>query len=376
MPIFPAGGALNRRSLTERLHAPARRRLGAPLGAALIGAVAGGSAIAAPSTRPLSAGLEGTASTRWSIFDLIGNRTPAPTRAVGRMLYVNSGSRAAKQAEAWRRSRPADAAVMDRIAAQPVASWIGDWNSDVRSAVNGVVTTAARAGAVPVIVAYNIPQRDCGSHSAGGARNGAAYRTWIRQFVAGLGGHAAIVVVEPDALGHTSCLTAAARTERYALIRDAVEQLAAKPNVSVYIDAGHAEWVPAAEMGARLVQAGVGRAAGFALNVSNFIGNSANIAYGEQVSRHTGGKSFVIDTSRNGAGPTADREWCNPAGRALGTAPTTDTGHRLVDAFLWIKAPGESDGSCGGGPRAGEWWSDYALGLAQRAGPAFASNSR
>jgi endoglucanase len=42
-------------------------------------------------------------------------------------------------------------------------------------------------------------------------------------------------------------------------------------------------------------------------------------------------------------------------------------GHEPVDAYLWIKRPGESDGSCHGGPPAGAWWPDYALGLARRA---------
>jgi len=74
----------------------------------------------------------------------------------------------------------------------------------------------------------------------------------------------------------------------------------------------------------------------------------------------------VIDTSRNGLGPTADNQWCNPAGRALGARPTTATGDPLVDAYLWIKSPGESDGACNGAPAAGVWWADYALGLAQR----------
>ena len=39
----------------------------------------------------------------------------------------------------------------------------------------------------------------------------------------------------------------------------------------------------------------------------------------------------------------------------------------LADALLWVKAPGESDGSCNGGPSAGTWWTEYALGLAERA---------
>ena len=57
----------------------------------------------------------------------------------------------------------------------------------------------------------------------------------------------------------------------------------------------------------------------------------------------------MIDTSRNGRGPNHD-QWCNPPGRALGTLPTTTTGDPLIDAYLWIKAPGESDGTCRHGP--------------------------
>ncbi|HVG45729.1 MAG TPA: glycoside hydrolase family 6 protein, partial [Longimicrobium sp.] len=53
--------------------------------------------------------------------------------------------------------------------------------------------------------------------------------------------------------------------------------------------------------------------------------------------------------------------------QALGRAPTTRTGHPLVDAYLGVKMPGQSDGTCNGGPRAGEWWADYALELSRAA---------
>ena len=42
--------------------------------------------------------------------------------------------------------------------------------------------------------------------------------------------------------------------------------------------------------------------------------------------------------------------------------PTAQTGDPLVDALLWIKRPGESDGACNGGPPAGTWWPEDALG--------------
>jgi endoglucanase len=109
----------------------------------------------------------------------------------------------------------------------------------------------------------------------------------------------------------------------------------------------------------------VGRAQGFSLNVSNFNATSDEVAYGESISARIGGKHFVIDTSRNGNG--SDGQSCNPPGRALGTPPTAATGYPLVDAFLWIKIPGESDGPCQGGPPAGTWWPAYALELAEDA---------
>jgi endoglucanase len=68
--------------------------------------------------------------------------------------------------------------------------------------------------------------------------------------------------------------------------------------------------------------------------------------------------------SINGLRPNG--EWCEPSGRALGDRATASTGDPLADAYFWIKRPGESDGTCNGGPVAGQWWAGYALGLAQR----------
>lgn len=119
-------------------------------------------------------------------------------------------------------------------------------------------------------------------------------------------------------------------------------------------------------MARRLRRAGVGRARGFAVNVANFRTTPESIAHGRRISAALGGVPFVIDTSRNGAGPATDGAWCNPPGRALGSVPTVNTGDPRVDAFLWVKRPGESDGTCEGGPDPGTFWPEYAIGLAQR----------
>lgn len=83
-------------------------------------------------------------------------------------FYVDPDSRAAEQANERREERPDDAAAMDVLAAQPVADWFGDWLDDVEGAVAERVTEITSAGALPVLVAYNIPYRDCGKYSAGG----------------------------------------------------------------------------------------------------------------------------------------------------------------------------------------------------------------
>jgi endoglucanase len=301
----------------------------------------------------------------------VAQATPEPIPSgnplAGARLYVDPYSNAKRTADAWRASRPTDAAHMDILAARPQADWIGDWSGDVRAAVDARVTTAIAAGALPVLVAYDIPVRDCSSYSAGGATSADAYRAWIRAFATGLEGRRTVVVLEPDALAGLGCLTSARQAERIALLADAVSVLAAG-GALVYLDAGHARWQSAATMAQRLSAAGVMGAAGFALNVSNYIGSSESVAYGRAIRDLLGGRpGFLVDTSRNGLGPDPSGEWCNASGRALGTAPTTDPGLEGVDALLYLKRPGESDGSCNGGPPAGSWWAEYALGLAQRA---------
>jgi endoglucanase len=282
----------------------------------------------------------------------------------GKRLYVDPNSEAKRQAETMRRSRPQDAALVSRIASQPVARWLGGWVSDVGREVDNAVSKITGAGALPVFVAYNIPGRDCGSYSAGGASGGNSYRNWIRSFANGLRGRNAVVVLEPDALPGMDCLNGAGQQERIDLLKYAVQALKGQ-RASVYIDAGNAKWKSAETMATRLRQADVARADGFSLNVSNYIANAASIAYGERLSRLLGGKHFIIDTSRNGLGTAST--WCNARGQALGVTPTTNTGHPLVDAFLWIKVPGESDGTCGGGPRAGSWWNEIAIELSRAA---------
>jgi endoglucanase len=283
----------------------------------------------------------------------------------GLKFYIDPNSNAKKQADAWRSSRPNDAYQMDKIAGNPAAIWLGGWNSNISSDVQSKVSAAKSQGAAPVFIAYNIPSRDCGSYSAGGVGGPDSYRSWIKSIADAIGSNTAIVVLEPDALASIDCLSSSQLQDRYTMISDAVSTLKSKGNIAVYIDAGHPNWVSADDMANRLNKAGISKADGFAINVSNFYTTDSNVSYGNSIASKTG-KHFIVDTARNGVGPQGD-QWCNPSGRALGTKPTTSTGSGSADAYLWLKTPGESDGNCNGGPSAGTWWPEYALGLAQRA---------
>jgi endoglucanase len=278
-------------------------------------------------------------------------------------------------AEAERAGDAAKAARLRKIAAQPRATWFTEGRmapSEVTDRVAAVVADARRQGRVATLVMYALPLRDCGGYSSGGAESGQAYVQWVKAFRAGLkqggvaDGPGVSVIVEPDALALLGNLPSERQRERLDLIRAAVNQLAWTSNTSAYIDAGTRGWIPAAVMVERLSKAGIAMARGFSLNVANFNRLDGEISYGNRMIGRLGWKNFVIDTSRNGNG--ANGQFCNPDGRALGEVPKAAPGGR-VDAYLWIKPPGESDGDCNSGdPVAGEFFPDYANELARNAG--------
>jgi endoglucanase len=295
---------------------------------------------------------------------------PAPVPVSGNPLsglkfYVDPNSSAANQVKAWGSSNPTGAALISKISTQSAAKWLGDWNANIYNDTKSFVDAAQNSGTVPVMIAYNIPNRDCNGYSSGGASSATAYQTWINGIASAIGSRKAVIVLEPDALSMLDCLSATDKSARLSMINQAIGTLKANANTIVYLDAGNSNWIGAADMASRLNSAGISKVNGFALNVSNFYTNQENINFGQSVSSQLGGKHFIVDSSRNGLG--SNGQWCNPAGRALGTRPTTSTGNSLVDGFLWLKAPGESDGTCNGGPSAGTWWADYAIGLAERA---------
>jgi endoglucanase len=282
----------------------------------------------------------------------------------GQNFYIDPGS--AAMAAANNASPPS--AELTTIANTPQAYWIDQ--AVPSAAVARYISGAQAAGAMPMLALYAIPHRDCGSYAAGGFSSGAAYRQWIDGVAASLGASPAALIVEPDALAMADCLSPDQRQERYDLIRYAVDTLTRDPAAAVYVDAGHSRWVSAEEMASRLNGVGIDHARGFSVNTSNFFTTDEETGYAEAISGLTNGSHYVIDTSRNGAGPAPDAplNWCNPGGRALGVPPTTATAGEHADAYLWIKRPGDSDGSCGRGePGPGRFMNGAAIELARNA---------
>jgi endoglucanase len=285
----------------------------------------------------------------------------------GTVFYANPNSNVAQ----WVAANPGasrEPVIASKIASQPQATWFTTYNpTTIQSQVSSLTSAAAAKGQVPVLVAYDIPNRDCGGASAGGAPTIADYGTWISNFAAGLGSGTVIVLVEPDSLALQSCLSSSDASARDAAIAHAGQVIHADdPNAKVYFDGGHSDWNSAAQQAAVLEAADVTTDAnGVFTNVSNFEWTNDELYYGQQILTDIGDASLhlVIDTSRNGIGP--DNTWCDPSGRALGLDPTASTGYSYVDAFLWVKPPGESDGCA---DKAGTF--DPALAYALATNPA------
>ena len=375
-----------------------------------------------------------------------------------------------------------DAALVAEMESIPRAVWFtGGTPAQVQQQVRQTMSQAAFERAVPVLVAYNIPGRDCAGLSAGGATNLTDYEAWISALAAGIGNGKAIVVLEPDALGLLPSNCGGPNpgypfddTDRIAELQFAISALEAQPGANVYLDGTHSSWLAVGDITHRLLEAGVQNAQGFFINLSNFQPTPNLLDYGTWISdciaivtdpsnplfgnngacasqyfpanpsdfstwglttawyaAHMGSSvattHFVVDTSRNGNGPNnmqafaqppfnqpasvigtlANSNWCNPPNAGLGLRPTTQTGVPLLDAYLWVKTPGQSDGTCDSAsgqrawdytaytlpgwptdaasqalfdplwglddPAAGAWFPQQALQLAQDASPSLPS---
>ncbi|CAN8071343.1 unnamed protein product [Agarophyton chilense] len=261
------------------------------------------------------------------------------------------------------------------LANQPVFQWIGDWIPDIRRHVSRLVNHARANKALFQIVVYNIPNRDAGGFSAGGAASRRQYMEWIRVVAAAIGSRKGIICIEPDALPHAQGFTGPKKEQRIQILREVVLLFVRRcKNTYIYLDVGHPNWLSAERAIELFFDAGGRFAHGISLNVSNSHTTDSCFRYGlkivESVSLCHG---MIIDTSRNGAGPppstvTGTEAWANVPTNRLGIHPTLRANppnifNNRLHGLLWIKVPGESDGNYLGAPHAGQFWPAGALRL-------------
>ena len=280
-----------------------------------------------------------------------------------------------------RRGMTHDADLMWKVAGTPRARWFGRWTrprlkKKVREYLKCV--QALQPGSVPLMTVMRAQAKKCDPkhYTGGGRREDRATRKWYRQFADAIGSHRVVILFEPDSLGTLDCQKRSRRKARMKLLAYGVKVLSQMPNATIYLEGGASDWESAKRTAWQLRSIGIRRVRGFMLNVTHYDWTSNNLRHGQQISRLTGGKPFVISTAFNGRGAVHYRKWishsrhiwrtvnvwCHPLKRGLGPTPTADTHYRKADAFLWIGRPGYSAGKCNGGPLpVGTFWPARAL---------------
>jgi len=216
-----------------------------------------------------------------------------------------------------------------------------------------------------------------------------------------------VLILEPDSLpnlatnlAHPKCGSSATQNAYKVGVQYALKELTSEvPSVAVYLDAAHGGW-----MGwennlekfmrmLKLMELPMNKVRGFATNVANYqplgmqcpwcpdqgfrngfclnnkhqdhpccddpcklesqynFGNNelnyaAGLVAGAQSVFGVDAR-VVIDTGRNGVADMRSTcaNWCNPRGAGAGLPSSSETANRsLVDAYFWLKTPGESDG--------------------------------
>ncbi|KDO27116.1 hypothetical protein SPRG_07827 [Saprolegnia parasitica CBS 223.65] len=257
-------------------------------------------------------------------------------------------------------ANPQFAPAINMIKQYPVANWYVDCGSDSIDALMASCPTDT-----PVIIVYGLPQKECASSysSNGKNTNAGEYKAWIQSLANKIGNRKVIYILEPDAIGLLSTGDGSKCAVKYgyqANLAAAASILSANSNAQIYADvAGWAFQAPAIE-----ALQGLGKLSGISINTSNYKRTVDMMQVCESYSRQLEGLHFIIDTSRNFNG-SPQNEWCNAKSAGIGAPPTDQTGSPLVDYYLWLKVPGESDGQCAGqssdssaGPDAGLFFPD------------------
>ncbi|KAG8944452.1 hypothetical protein FRC00_010567, partial [Tulasnella sp. 408] len=277
------------------------------------------------------------------------------------------------------------AAKFPAVAKVPNFTWF-----DVVAKVPTLTTYLADAASIASkiivqIVVYDLPDRDCHALASNGefkiANNGVAnYKGYIDGIAAAVSAYPqvrVVAVVEPDSLANlvtnmSDSRCANAQSAYLECTKYAIEKLK-QCNIWLYLDAGHGGWLgwaanqdPAAQLFASIYTAVPNnRVRGLATNVANY--NPLQLTVSDPVTqgnptpdelsyvRALGPKltangfpaHFIVDQGRSGKEKLRDAwgNWCNIEGAGFGLRPTSSTPDALIDAIVWIKPGGESDGT-------------------------------
>jgi cellulose 1,4-beta-cellobiosidase len=366
----------------------------------------------------------------------IGEVNPTGSAGSGRnpfkgvSFFLNPGY--TESVEATAKKHPEEADKIRKVAQYPTAVWLDSIanSKNLKGWLDEAKKQQDQTGkpTLTVVVVYDLPNRDCSAAASAGelkvAENGEERykKEFIDPVTAEFKAHPdqpIVVVLEPDSLGNlaTNMAIPFCKEARSAYKNGIVYAIKsfALPNVSVYLDAAHSGWLGWDDNRAKigrifkdvLVEAGGPKMIrGFALNTANYTHLSNRdgavleptnpcpneLTYAKTLLKTLELYGFkdhgiLIDTSRNGKGNIRAKwgSWCNVHGAGLGERPRAEP-EPGIDAYFWVKPPGESDGisdpsakrfdeMCGGpdaakgAPEAGQWFESYFLDLVHNAKP-------
>jgi endoglucanase len=273
--------------------------------------------------------------------------------------------------------------LLEKIAAQPETQRFSIYSNGGRAgaiadAVNNFFcgTATADPGSVPLITTYFLYEGGYCPPRRTILANKPAFMRRIDELASATGRHPAVFFLELDAIGSSGCMNSGQLAAWEDDLRYEIDKLAALPHTVVYVEGGYSDALSASQTADVLNAIGVRKIRGFFTNDTHFNWTISEIRWANAVSRRAHGAHFVINTADNGQGPklNADpvrqgiEDLCNPAGRGLGPPPTTATGYRLADAFIWTGTPGRSAGQCHpGDAQPGLFGLNWALSLSSHA---------
>ncbi|TFK21513.1 cellobiohydrolase [Coprinopsis marcescibilis] len=321
----------------------------------------------------------------------------------------------------------------------PTFAWVSSTANipDIKPLIRDALTLQRRTGKKQLvqIVVYNLPDRDCSAKASDGEFHldddgFNKYKGFIDSVATELSTRDAqqldfVLVLEPDSLGNlVTNLNVEKCANAATAYKDGTSYAIAKfqrKNIAIYLDAAHGGWLgwndnlaPSAKVFAEVLENAQeitegAKVRGLAINVSNY--NQYVSAVRENFTEWSNSwdewhyvnslaphleeagypAHFIVDQGRAGKGAirTEWGQWCNIRDAGLGIQPTHSQAvlnNTYVDAIVWVKPGGESDGTsdetatrfdtmCRSpvahvpAPEAGHWFNDYVVSLVKNADP-------